>query len=442
MKRIKCKVGTEIEAWVFSKRDVSDGIFSSNSQQFPSMLIDEFKKVYKRKAKSEAKKYLFYPSLEYDDSIHWDGATTEVAFKPSKNMEEYYEILSGGISLIYDLCKRKGWYYLHSGCTPCSGSGAGAHTHISGLPVNTMFYKLWTYQPFIGLLSQNSPMNSRGLSDVTKDTRLLNSSWATYTSSLGEGSALSADRKGSGYRTVEVRIPSDTTLIHMVGIASFIKACLLVNDNFKFNDNTNNSLYNSVKARGTDASLTVKLTDTVKLLGFKIRYVPIPINVLFSILIKYGELHEALHMVLSELPSGIRGKVIKFYELISDGYTFSDYIFDYFSAWFKRNYPKFDYTNYNTDYTSSTRILNVKKDVNKEFIKLMHTIGRRSYQRNIPFWEQLPKPVNNRFTERELISRINKSSSSSFTLSKLSIKDNILRCIESDSQYRRTWTKK
>jgi len=445
IKPFKAKVGTEIEAWVFDREGILKGDkIASNARLFPSILRQSFKK---------KSKYLYYKK----DAFHWDGGTTEVALKPCENMEEYYLCLKEALSQIYDICDKKDFYYIHNGIDSSRGSGAGAHTHISGLDTYEIRDRLWTYQPFIALLSQNSPMGVHVLNSERKDSRLIGGGWAGY-SNGHDGSALSTD---SDFDTIEVRIPSDTTLIHMVAIASFIKACSFIEHGiFKFSNTSCQRSYSKVMRIGTDLPILIVLDTPTKLFGYEKNRIPIPINTLFSILVNTGELHESLHLVLDELPSNIRYKVWDFYKIVSDGYTISDYLFDYFSKWFAREYPDY-YDLYKdlpsisllasslpfgrTDDHIKTSKSEMKRARDLEFIELLHNIGNKSYTQSIPFWEQLPKPENRRFNRYG--EDIVKHTLTNYDSTKIIIPDSIkreeavLKCLESDSQFIRTWSK-
>jgi len=115
-----------------------------------------------------------------------DDHKPEFPSKPYSNLDELTKHITDVITRAQHECEINNWYYAFIGCEPFANSFASAHVHcsIDGEATQENVYnlrkKLYSVQPFIVLLSQNSPISNGTLRSV-KSTRLAYSTWSDLT---------------------------------------------------------------------------------------------------------------------------------------------------------------------------------------------------------------------------------------------------------------------
>jgi len=115
-----------------------------------------------------------------------DDHKPEFPSKPYTNLDELTKHITDVIGRALHECEKKEWLYTLIGCEPWASSFASAHIHssIEGKATQDNVYalrkKMYSIQPFIVLLSQNSPISCGTLRSV-KSTRLAYSTWSDLT---------------------------------------------------------------------------------------------------------------------------------------------------------------------------------------------------------------------------------------------------------------------
>jgi len=429
MKRVDMDLGVEVEAWLFPDLKNIDKI-EPTLRPFPEIVSDNMKR--------KSKLLWDYPYGRY---IHWDGGSTEIALRITKDLRDLYKVLKDAISQVYEIAEEEHSYYVHSGTNIINGGVAGAHTHLSSdqLDVEKIYDNLRYLQPFIVLLTQNSPYSVGILpSKKDKDCRLLHYDPAPFAEYMTAGLTEDED-----FGTIECRFPSDSTFYHLLAVATFLKASNYVTKIDK-NISSNKALhegFTKVKQLGADAPISIRFTRELKYFDIDTDRITIPINKLFEYLITKTEFHEALHIALKELPIKVRTKILEFYKIVCSGYTFSDYLYHHFNTWFEKNYPKVKLS----DRDPLLLPKEAYKAYKRHWLEFLHHIGKDSYTRAIPFWRNMDKPNDKRFSTDRGLTKLLTTSVKSGTLLIPSnwnnSEDDFLGFIESDRKIKRMWTK-
>jgi hypothetical protein len=275
---------------------------------------------------------------------HWDtGRATEIDTTPHDNLEELKEVLNNIMNLVYDYCNRKEYFCMLLGQVPVS-SHAGGHIHISVSKgygdSKDIKDKLYPFQPFISLLGQNSSYSQVNLDGETysyslsaraipiekyvlsrrKDTRIKSYYGGFSPKNLNSG-MLVRDKVilNASKGTLEVRFPSSGSLYQLIGIATFLKACI-------FQEGT--KMQNTVNDISFLKELNCKVplfgaTTKVKLNYDKPRY--ITLGQLFTLVLHSEPFKYGLKEALSELDSYTARRVLEFYEIFSRNRSMTDY---------------------------------------------------------------------------------------------------------------------
>jgi len=140
-------------------------------------------------------------------------------------------------------------------------------------------------------------------------------------------------------------------------------------------------IFYSVVKYGAQALVPVTSPNEVGLMTLKGKKFLVPIKDLFRLFIEDNETKGVLNEVLSELPPEDRVNVLKYYSIIGDGFTASDFVI---SLW------------------NQTKI-------RPDIAKIMSEVTKLSYEKKKTLWDILPKPaeyvlpnLDNKITIEEL----------------------------------------
>jgi len=311
--------------------------------------------------------------------FYLDDGKPEFPSDPHSSLGKLSNHITDVISRAVHECEHQGWVYTLIGCEPFSSTFAATHIHISirkqpvSDDVSDLRKKLYSVQPLISLLGQNSPIASGVLRSV-KDARLAFSSWSDLTrydtNDMSHYLALAQGRKAL---TLECRLPSSCSFYHLLGIVAFIKTiCKLDSVPIIPFEQVENTFYRTIKW-GAQALVPVVSPADVGFIGLKGKKVLLPIKDLFRLFLEDNEVKEALKDTLSELPDSQSKRVLEFYDIISNGYSVSDFMI---ALWEKTK--------------RRVEITNILGDVTK-----------LSYEKKKPFWQILPTPFEYKLPQLE-----------------------------------------
>jgi len=387
MKEIETvKQGIEVEGFIRTK-DYIDNYFAEYS--YPHGGKDYPKYIGKL---LEEKNIKIWKKPHYDTD-----SCTEISLNPFSNLEELSLDLRNTISTVYDYCNSVDWLYMLLGTTPVAEI-AGGHIHNS-IPkwrdttiTNFRFIrkKMYPYQFLIALLSQNSNIErSRVLN--RKDARIRSPS--SHSSFSTAGGMLAILRKNK--RTLECRYPSSCGYHQFIILATFLKALIFLENNedlYYENDNNLEECLDEVLINGSKGIIYVELSKSKKFNDLSRKYIPLPMSVLFAMIINSYNFREALERSKRELSSKDRHMVEEFFRILSYGYTFTDLynkmFADLIEVYDLSKFPKF-------------------KDKGKEACYRIHKIGELSFLKDIPIWKLIkPNELKNQITLEYLNSLI------------------------------------
>jgi len=238
--------------------------------------------------------------------------------------------------------------------------------------------KLYPYQPFIALLSQNSSFRE-GTKVDTKDGRITNaySRFATFNGDSSSDRANGDLSVNSEYATLEIRTPSSSGYHQILCYTTFIKACILQQNTnvLSPNDNSLRASFTNMIDKGGDAVIYLELRKSLPLLKIKYRrFIPLPAGLVFHMIITSPSFSETLKEVLDELSTHDKNVVEEAFSVISKGYSFTDF--------------------YNNALKGLSRT--------KSYCYKLHEVGSKGFLKDIPPW----KITNHKYnppTDRKII---------------------------------------
>jgi len=324
-----------------------------------SSLISEGKVGFKHRTATSLFEKQISPRFYYDDG------KPEYPSQPHDCLENLILEVKEIISRVNEICTRRNWYYTLIGCHPFAVTYASLHVHTSlkAVPqfrdIETMRAFLLDLQPFIALLSQNSPAYLGGKAPV-KDVRLAFSDWSQFTASLNPGDShyLSLADGRDAY-TLECRIPSSCSLTQAEAVLVFIKTMIELGQTCKVPIDKTRKMFYRVLKYGGEALVPLIEGKKITYLGLE-NEVLVPIHELFKLWLKDKTVASVRKEIISELPQEDRGLVENYFKFIASGLTTSDFMLKLFEdlAW----------------------------DI-KEISKVLSEITISSYINSTPFWK-------------------------------------------------------
>jgi len=365
----RVKQGVEIEGYIRTKYDIeANNRMMSSRINFPN-----------RVSRLIGNRNLF--KAPHYDTDH----CTEIDLKAFTNLGELGDNVRDIISRVYELCNTNEWVYMLLGTTPVAWN-AGGHIHNSipnyrgvGFDYDYIKQKLYPFQPFIALLSQNSNLVGGYRSKDTKDARLGSSYIFSHWGSGNQG-CLAANRRQKG--TLECRYPSSSSYHQIIAYATLIKACIF-QENGEVSSPNNLHLITCLERvirEGSRGIIYVELSKSLPILNIKYRrFIPLPAGLIFHMIINSPIFKDGLNKALNELSSHDKNMVRGLFDIIGKGYSFTDFYIKSFS----------------------------KFRLSKKISYKIHEIGENAFFKDIPIWE-LVKDSFNPPSDKELTDIIQK----------------------------------
>ena len=293
---------------------------------------------------------------------HYDtGHCTEIDLLPFDNLGDFIEDFRTILSSVYEYSNEKDYLYMLTANNPVTGY-AGAHQHLS-IPHKIdgankdIRDKLYVFQPFISLLGQNSSFEYAYIDAKRYDSysgRYIDSSIPYRVLSELKDSRITQDfgddAGGFSFKdrcryydydeeeddtcddngmlspdyelgTMEVRYPSSASLFQVMGVATFLKACLFQKPNelqSREYDDTLSRMCNLVSTYGSLTPVNVKVP------GYK-STVLLDIGTIFNMLLKTNAFSEGLERATDELDTRDASKVMRFFDIFSKGMSMTDF---------------------------------------------------------------------------------------------------------------------
>jgi hypothetical protein len=264
------------------------------------------------------------------DNFHLDDGKAEYSSKPYKTLAEIEDDLSICIGAGMDTMEKNGAYGLAIGCQPFYKDFASGHVHTSIMNMNESSWielrqRLYSAQPIIALLSQNSPA-LYGLRAA--DVRLVLSAWSAFTDfdSINQAHYQSL-AYGENGNTLETRVGSSGPLFQIIGLAALIRVIITNNDVPIPVIHTKDNWVNVINY-GSSSLCKVGLPVVGNYDGVKYKTVMIKTTDLFKIF--YENNKDALAKELEGVHPITKQEVFKFYDLLANGYTLSDLVYSVF----------------------------------------------------------------------------------------------------------------
>uniref|UniRef100_A0A6H1ZWL5 Putative de novo glutathione biosynthesis protein n=1 Tax=viral metagenome TaxID=1070528 RepID=A0A6H1ZWL5_9ZZZZ len=308
-------------------------------------------------------------------NFYLDDGKPEYPSNPHSSLEELIEEIKSVLAQVQDICEREGWLFSSIGCHPFASSFASYHIHtsLSEVPLvkdiaQTRKYLL-DLQPYIALLSQNSPAIC-GTKAPYKDVRLTYSRWARFTNSERSSHddhylSLAEGRTGhTNVNTLECRLPSSCSLHQGEAVLVFIKAMVELANLPILPIAKNETMFYRVLKWGGQALIPVMDYSTMNFLGSG-KEVLVPISELFRLFLTDNTIQPVFREIIQELPSKDRDDVMEYFKIIASGLTPSDYI------------------------------IKLCEDLNWDNKAISEAISRitmEGYLNSKPFWELIPTP--------------------------------------------------
>lgn len=259
---------------------------------------------------------------------HQDDGKVELSSSAHKSLGELEEELkaavSAGLSEMY-----KSYYPVTIGCPPFFSDYASGHIHTSVKNMNSSTWvllrqKLFSSQPLINLLSQNSPIVN-GV--FAADVRMVLSSWSSFTdydsANAGHWLSIAYGRRGA---TIENRIPSSGPLFQILAVAALLRV-IIEDDCIPMPmAETERNWHRTIKY-GSSAIWEVSVPKNV--LRFDgCKYEPLTARATDVWKYFYEANEEKFDKTLSSLSANMRNQIKDFYRFVAEGHTLSDAYFD------------------------------------------------------------------------------------------------------------------
>lgn len=315
MKDIKIKQGIEIEGYIRSIQELEDiesGDYNEDTMEdYPTIIYGE------TKLKS---KLFAAPHFDTDNC-------TELATIPYTDLGDLAECIRSILDEVYYMSERHNWYYMLMGVCPVAGyAGAHIHNYVLYNPLTSqdwLFERIWLYQPFLHMLGQNSniehsnnPEEHFSFDTNTHDTRS-EMIGEIYTSYGDRDRPLSYNAHG----TLEVRMPSSSSIVQIIANATFMKACFYANNPV----NSNNVYSDGDELNEIIEDLCNAVINHGAAAGIRIKDKRLSIGRLFDNIIHTSPFDTAMERALCELDAKDRRAVQEFYSIFHKRYTMTDY---------------------------------------------------------------------------------------------------------------------
>jgi hypothetical protein len=268
---------------------------------------------------------------------HPDDGKSEFSSKPFHTLGEMEEHLIKYVGPALEHMSKE-VIPITMGCTPFFSDFASAHVHTSvkGMSNSTwvmLRQKLCSFQPFIALLSQNSPIvNALRAADV----RLFLSNWAILTDydSVNEAHWM-AIAYGQNGATIEVRLPSSGPMHQALAVANFIRVALEEDIDPLPVPNINYNFDNVIKYGSSSLTKIALPKASLRIDGIARKSVLLKTTDLFKIF--YEDNKPLFEEGLKTMSNQCAEEVRKFYNFIAEGHTLSDSIYDIVADMFQTN---------------------------------------------------------------------------------------------------------
>jgi len=275
---------------------------------------------------------------EINSRTYFDDGKPEYPTEPHNNLRDLEREVRNYLSNVLDICRNRGWYLNLIGSDPYSIDFASAHVHnsITDPPIKKAIFsmrrRLYNIQPFIALLSQNSPLSNSQIT-YCKDSRLGYSVWSRFTeydtTNPSHYLSLASGELGHTHnQTLEVRIPSSSILEQVFANVVIIKTFIQLKDTPILPIAQCKENFFKVIRYGGEALIPLLKPTGIGYLGFKGKKVYVKISELFGLLLKDDNVQDYLKESLKELSPSLRSRVLEFFNDISKGYTMSDFILE------------------------------------------------------------------------------------------------------------------
>jgi hypothetical protein len=264
---------------------------------------------------------------EIHQGFHLDDSKTEFSSDAKETMGEMEKHLSNCMAPALEKMYNS-VIPLTIGCPPFFTDYASGHVHTSVKDMeNTTWVelrqKLYSAQPLIALLSQNSPLvNNLRAADV----RLLLSNWSVFTDydSVNEAHWL-AVAYGRNGGTIEVRIPSSGPMFQLLAVATFIRV-VLEDDSEMISVPNVGMNWQRVISYGSASLSKIAVPSSLRYDGFKTKALTVKTTDLWKIF--YEDNKDKFDAILDTMSPAGAVNVRKFYEFVANGHTLSDAFYD------------------------------------------------------------------------------------------------------------------
>jgi hypothetical protein len=265
----------------------------------------------------------FGPLTDIHHGFHQDDGKVEFSSEPFANLGD----MESHLRVNYGAGLRemaKDFYPITMGCTPFFFDFASGHVHTStkGMTEGTwvnLRQKLFSAQPLIDLLSQNSPIVG---SVRAADVRLLLSNWSTFTDfDSKEEAHWFAVAYGMKGQTIEVRIPSSGPLFQLLAVAAMIRV-VIEDDGAAIALPDIKTNWSRVINYGSSSISRVAIPSSLRYDGFKQKDISVKTTDLWKVF--YEDYAEPFDKILNQLSTPMKNDIKEFYKFIANGHTLSD----------------------------------------------------------------------------------------------------------------------
>jgi len=274
------------------------------------------------------KNYRMGDLARIDGGYHIDDDKIELSTKPYTHLGGLENALCDSVAgAIEHLEENTDVLPYTIGCQPFEKDFASAHIHTSTKNMDretwiTLRQKLWSAQPLIDLISQNSPIlyNLRAA-----DVRMLLCQWAHVPPfDSEETSHYMSIAWGENGNTIEVRIPSSGPLSQPLAVATLIRV-ILQDDYEPIPLISTKENWKNVINYGSSSLCRIGIPYKVSYEGLKYNSMLVKSTDLFKIF--YQENYDLFKEELDYFSASTSGQVSKLFELIAAGYTLSDVVY-------------------------------------------------------------------------------------------------------------------
>lgn len=267
---------------------------------------------------------------------YYDDGKPEFPSNPYESLGDLEDEVRNYLIHAYEICGEKEWFLTLIGSDPFRIDFSSMHIHnsIESIPTREAIYSmrehLFSIQPFIALLSQNSSL-SDGKVTYCKDARLAYSIWSRFSKYDSRDQShylsLASGELGHGKnKTLEVRLPSSSILEQIFANLVLVKAFIQLSDVPILPLSQCKENFFKVVRYGGEAIIPILKPTGVGYLGVKGKNVYIKISELFGLLLKDPDLESLIKASLKEVSASLRSRIIEFFGDITKGYTMSDFI--------------------------------------------------------------------------------------------------------------------